>query len=260
MEQQHASARKTFKYKLAPTPEQEQALAAVVWRCRELYNAGLQERKAAWETRRVCVSFAMQSAQLPAIKEVRPDYNEIHAQVLQDVLHRLDKACAAFFRRLQAGARPGYPRFQGHDRYASFTYPQMGGHGGHGGAALDGGMLRLSKIGRIRLRLHLPLQGTPKTITISREADGWYACISCAEVPTEPLPRTNRETGIDVGLKVFLITADGEVVENPRHYRKAQQQLAKVQRRVSRRKQGSTRRRKAVQLLKRAHQRVQRQR
>src|SRR5215831_7598736 len=98
--------RKTFKYKLLPTPAQAQALATVVWRCRERYNAGLQERKVAWEQCRVSVRFAMQSAQLPAIsgiKEVLPEYREIHAQVLQDVLHRLDQAFAAFFCRLQAG-------------------------------------------------------------------------------------------------------------------------------------------------------------
>jgi putative transposase len=257
MEEQRGSVRKTFKYKLLPTPEQEQALATVVWRCRELYNAGLQERKAAWEQCGVSVSFAMQSAQLPAIKEVRPEYHEINAQVLQDVLHRLDKAFAALFRRVKAGERPGYPRFQGHDRYNSFTYPQVGDHGG---ATLDGGMLCLSKIGRLRLRLHRPLAGTPKTVTVSREADGWYACISCAAVPTVPLPPTGQETGIDVGLKVFLITADGEAVANPRHYRRAERALRKAQRRVSRRKKGSHRRRKAVALLKRHHQQVQRQR
>ena len=65
--------RKTFTYQLMPTPEQARMSATVVWRCRELYNAGLQARKAAWEQCRVCVSFAMQSAQLPAIKEVRPE-------------------------------------------------------------------------------------------------------------------------------------------------------------------------------------------
>jgi putative transposase len=255
MEQQRV--RKTFKYQLLPTPEQKRTLESVVWRCRELYNAGLQERKLAWEQCGVSVTFAMQSAQLPAIKEVRPEYREIQAQVLQEVLHRLDKTFAAFFRRVQAGARPGYPRFQGKDRYNGFTYPQVGEHGG---AALDGGMLSLSKIGRIRLRLHRPLQGTPKTVTISREADGWYACISCAQVPIEPLPATGHETGIDVGLKVFLVAADGEIVENPRHYRTAEQQLAKAQRRVSCRKKGSTRRRKAVRLLARKHQHVKRQR
>jgi putative transposase len=191
MEQQ--SARKTFTYKLVPTPEQERTLETVVWRCRELNNAGLQERTAAWEQCGVSVTFAMQSAQLPAIKAVRPEYHEINAQVVQDVLHRLDKACAAFFRRLQAGAHPGYPRFQGRVRYHSFTYPQMGGHGAHGGAVVDGGMLSLSKIGRIRLRLHRPLHGTPKTVTIRREADGWYACISCAEGPSSRcLPLAER--------------------------------------------------------------------
>jgi putative transposase len=93
------------------------------------------------------------------------------------VLHRVDKTFQAFFQRVKHGETPGYPRFQGKDRSTSFTYPQVGEHGG---AALDGGMLTLSKIGRIRLRLHRPLAGTPKTVTISREADGWYACISCA--------------------------------------------------------------------------------
>ncbi len=79
-------------------------------------------------------------------------------------------------------------------------------------------------------------------------------------MPTEPLPPTGNATGIDMGLKVFLITADGEVVENPRHYRAAEKQLAKAQRRVARRKKGSKRRRKAVALLKRKHQKVRRQR
>src|SRR5215467_11749121 len=106
MGMEQVRARKTFKFKLLPTPEQEQTLATVLWRCRELYNAGLQERQAAWEQCRVCVSFAMQSAQLPAIKEVRPEYRDINAQVLQDVLHRLEKAFQAFFRRVQAGGHP----------------------------------------------------------------------------------------------------------------------------------------------------------
>jgi putative transposase len=74
----------------------------------------------------------------------------------------------------------------------------------------------LSKIGRIAVRWSRPIQGTIKAVTISREADGWYVSFSCAEVPVEPLPLTGKETGIDVGLKVFLITADGAPVENPR--------------------------------------------
>ena len=257
MEHHTNTIRKTFKYRLTPTPDQEQALETVLWRCRELYNAGLEERKAAWQKCGVSVNFAMQSAQLPGIKAVCPEYRDINAQVLQDVLHRLDKAFQAFFRRAKAGEQPGYPRFQGRDRYHSFTYPQVGEHGG---ARLANGCLVLAKIGRIRVRWHRPLAGTPKTVTVSKEADGWYVAFSCADVPMQRLPTTGRETGIDVGLKAFLVTAEGEQRANPRHYRKAERRLAKAQRRVSRRQKGSNRRKKAVRLLARAHQHVKRQR
>jgi putative transposase len=141
------------------------------------------------------------------------------------------------------------------NRYHSFTYKEYGN-----GVRLDNGSLVLAKIGRIAVHWSRPVEGTIKTVTLSREADGWYVCFSCVEVPTQPLPLTGQETGIDVGLKVFLVTADGEVVENPRHHCRAERELKKAQRRVSRRKKGSKRRRKAVQLLAKRHQKVRRQR
>jgi putative transposase len=250
------SGRKTYQYRLLPTPEQEQVLAVVLLRCRTLYNCALEQRKTWWgRWQSIGATYYQQATELPDFKAACPEYGEVHSQVLQDVLRWVDKTYQAFFRRVANGETPGYPPFQGQRRYHSFTYPQYGN-----GAVLDGGMLSLSKIGRIRMRLHRPLQGTPKTVTISREADGWYASFSCADVPIEPLPETGRETGIDVGLTVFLITADGQIVENPRHYRTAERQLAKAQRRVSRRTKGSHRRRKAVALLKRTHQQVKQQR
>ncbi|HKW22157.1 MAG TPA: transposase [Ktedonobacterales bacterium] len=259
MEQQSSGVRKTYKYRLIPTPAQEQALESVLSRCRMLYNVALEQRKTWWARgQEKAATYYQQKAELPDLKASCLEYAEINAQVLQDVILRVERTYQDFFRRVMQGEgkkTPGYPRFQGQSRYNSFTYPQYGG-----GAVLYGGLLSLSKIARIRIRLHRPLEGVPKTVTISREADGWYACISCAEVATEPLPPTGQETGIDVGLKVFLITADGQAIENPRHYRKAEKQLAKAQRRVSRRKKGSKRRKKAVALLKRKHQKVQRQR
>ena len=116
------------------------------------------------------------------------------------------------------------------------------------GARLDNGYLVLSKIGRIAVHWSRPIEGTIKTVTIAKEADGWYACFSCAEVPVQPLPLTGQETGIDLGLESFATLADGTQVENPRHYRRAERELQKAQRRVSRRKKGSKRRRKAVQI------------
>jgi putative transposase len=131
---------------------------------------------------------------------------------LQDVVQRVDRAFQAFFRRVKSGEMPGYPRFHGRDRYNSVTYPQVGEHGG---TVVDGGILSLSKIGRIPIRLHRPLEGTPKTVTISREVDGWYACFSCADVPVKLLPPTGQETGIDLGIEAFATLSDGARVFSP---------------------------------------------
>ena len=249
--------RKAYQYKLKPTPDQERALAETLWRCRMLYNTALEQRITAYRRCGVTLNAYQQMAELPDLKAAFPEYAAINAQVLQDVLTRLDKTYQAFFRRIKAGQTPGFPRFQGRNRYHSFTYKQVGVHGG---ARLDNGFLVLSKIGRVAVRWSRPMEGTPKTVTLSQEADGWYAIISCADVSAQPLPVTGRETGIDVGLKVFLITAGGEAVENPRHYRRGEKKLAKAQRRVSKRKQGSKRRGKAVGWLGKAHQTVKRQR
>jgi putative transposase len=210
---------------------------------------------AAVASRSPAISSYQQQAELPDLKAAFPEYAAIYSQVLQAVLARLDTTYQAFFRRVKAGQTPGFPRYQGRNRYHSFTYKQYGN-----GVRLDNGFLVVSRIGRVAVRWSRPLEGTPKTVTISREADGWYAILSCADVPTRPLPLTGCETGIDVGLKVFLIAADGLAIENPRHYRRGEKKLAKANKRVSRRKKGSKRRSKAVDQLQRAHQTVKRRR
>ncbi|HEX5155626.1 MAG TPA: transposase [Ktedonobacterales bacterium] len=255
MEEQ--TTRKSYKYKLRPTAEQAWLLERTLMLCRHVYNAAIGERREAWRMRGVSVSYYHQKAELPSIKEAMPEYSEVNAQVLQDVVLRVDRAFQAFFRRIKAGEIPGYPRFQGRERFNSITYPQAGEHGG---ARLDNGFLVLSKIGRVAVRWSRPLEGTPKTVTISREVDGWYLCISCADVPVQPLPLTGQETGIDLGLESFATLADGTIIHNPRCYRRAERRLKTAQRKVARRTKGSNRRRKAVRLLAKAHQTVKRQR
>ena len=112
-------------------------MAFVLRRCRELYNAALQECREAWRKCGVSVTTASQSAQLPAVKEGRPEYRDIHSQVVQDVLTRLDRAFQAFFRACETGETPGYPRFQDGNRYNSFTYKQLG-NGAHSGQRIPG--------------------------------------------------------------------------------------------------------------------------
>jgi putative transposase len=247
--------RKTYKYKLEPTAEQERELGGVLGLCRYLYNTALEQRITAWQRLRISVSRYQQEAELKDIRAEMPEYAAIHSHVLQDVLARLEKTYQAFFRRGRAGEKAGFPRYQGRDRWHSFTFKEFGN-----GATLDNGFLVLAKIGRIAVRWSRPIEGTPKTVTISREADGWYVCFSCADVPVQPLPTTGQETGIDLGIEAFATLADGMRIFSPGWYRKAERALKTAQRRVSRRKKGSNRRRKAIVLLAKAHQTVRRQR
>src|SRR5579864_6326337 len=96
------------------------------------------------------------------------------------------------------------------------------------------GTLHLSKMGRRAVRWSRPLEGTPQTVTSRREADGWYVCFSCADVPVEPRPLTRQETGIDVGLESFATLATGRQVATPRSFRVAARNLTRAQRRVRR--------------------------
>ena len=249
------TVRKTYKYKLTPTPQQERELGRVLGLCRWLYNTALEQRIIAWQRARVSLSRYGQEAELKDIRAAFPEYAAIHSHVLQDVLARLDKTYQAFFRRIQRGERIGFPRYQARTRWHSFTYKEFGN-----GATLDNGFLIVSKIGRIAVHWSRPIEGTPKTVTIRREADGWYVCFSCADVPVQPLPPTGQETGIDLGIEAFATLSNGTRIFSPGWYRKAERALKMAQRRVSRRNKWSNRRRKAVILLAKAHQTVKRQR
>jgi putative transposase len=252
---------KTYQYKLTPAPQQEQLLDRTLLLCRHVYNAAIGERQAAWRMRGVSVTSYQQKAELPGVKEAMPDYGEVHSQALPEVILRVDRAFQAFFQRIGEGQTPGYPRFHGSTRYnsytsyTSFTYPQF-----ENGVRLDNGFLVLSKIGRIAVRWSRPIEGAPKTVTICREADGWYVAISCADVPVQPLPATGQETGIDLDIEAFATVSKGTRIFTPGWDRKAERALKTAQRRVARRKRGSNRRRKAVTLLANAHHKVRRQR
>jgi len=247
------TVRKTYKYKLMPTPTQERELGRVLGLCRRLYNTALEQRITAWQRRRVSLSQYQQAAELKDIRAAMPDFAAIHSHVLQDALARLEKTYQAFFRQVKAGEKAGFPRYQGRNRWHSSSYMEDGN-----GARLDNGFLVLSKIGRVAARWSRPIEGTPKTVTISKEADGWYACLSCADMPIQPLPPSGQVTGIDLGREAFAALSDGARSFSPGWYRTAERALKTAQRRVSRRKKGSNR--KAVALLARAHQQVRRQR
>ena len=250
------TVRKTYKYKLKPTSEQERAMAFVLRRCRELYNAALQERKEAWHKRGVTSRRRSRAPNCRPSKRRGPNTVTSTRRSCRMSSPGLDRAFQAFFRRVKNGETPGYPRFHGANRYNSFTYKQFGN-----GAALENGFLVLSKIGRIAVRWSRPLEGTPKTVTISKEADGWYVCFSCADVPMQPLARRlDKKRASTWGSRCSPRFLMARASSTPAGIAKRSARLKTAQRRVSRRKKGSTRRRKAVNLLAKAHQKVHRQR
>ena len=215
--------------------------------CQSLYNDALQERRDAWQTCRQSVNYYQQANQLSACKAVDASMVTVHSQVLQDVLRRVDKTFQAFFRRGH-----GFPRFRSRNRYDSFTYPQVG-------FEVDDNHLKLSKIGNLKLKLHRPITGQIKTLTIKRENGMFYACFSVALLP-EPLPANDHVVGIDMGLEWFAVTSDAEIIDNPRWFGNAQKKLRRAARKVFRRIKGSKRRGKAVGLLSKIHQHVFHQR
>ena len=246
--------KKAFKYRIYPTKQQEQVLQTTLNLCRELYNASLEERKEAYRMSKVSITYNQQANQLPDIKEVRPEYNDIYSQVLQDTLRRVKKAMDNFFRRVKNGEKAGYPRFKSYNRFDSFTYPQSGfslTHDNH---------VCLSKIGSIKVKLHRPIEGTIKTATIKKEVDQWYIVCSCEVEETEPLPANNEGVGLDMGVLHFATLSTGETIENPRHFRRSQKRLERLQQQLARKKRGSHRRGKARKVVAKLHRKIKNQR
>jgi putative transposase len=244
---------KAFRYRLNPTKAQEAVLNEQLWLCRNLYNCALQERRDAYKKAEKTVTGYDQMKYLTEIKEALPEYKGVYSQVLQDVLKRLDKAYQAFFRRVKAGQKAGFPRFQGRDRFDSLCYPQSG-------FTVAEKTAYFSKIGNIRIRLHRPLEGKIKTATIRRDCGEWYVSYVC-DVEAQPLPETGSSVVVDVGTTWFAITSDGEFVENPRYFQGAMKKLRVAQRSVARKtNKRSNRRRKAVQQVAKLHHKVSRQR
>jgi putative transposase len=240
---------KTFKYRLQPSKSQRTKLLQTLEMCRWVYNETLATRKSAWEQEQKSLSLYDTNKLLTVWKQEHPELRDVFSQVLQNVQERVDLAFKAFFRRVKAGEKAGYPRFRGYGWYDSFTFKQFGFE------LLDNG-LYLSKIGAMKIILHRPIEGRTKTLTIQKDAVGnWYACFAC-EVEPEPLPFNDLAIGIDMGLNCFAKFSCGDGIDNPRFFRRDEKELAKAQRKLSKAEKGTperAKRRKAVQHI---HQRI----
>ncbi|GLX11086.1 RNA-guided endonuclease TnpB family protein [Microbispora sp. NBRC 16548] len=180
----------------------------------------------------------------------------------QATLRRLDKAFAAFFKRVREVRVPGFPRFKGRGWFDTVEWPKDGD-----GCRWDcqpehptATFVRLQGIGHVRVHQHRPVQGRVKTISVKREGARWYVILSCDEVPARPLASTGAAVGVDMGVVSFVTTSDGDPVDNPRHLAVSAGRLATAQRALARKKRGSKRRGKAVVRVAALHAKVRRQR
>jgi len=240
--------RLTYKYRLFPAKKHETILDKTLEECRWLYNHFLKERKISWEKNKKSLNYHSQAVSIPKLKKQRPSLNSIYSQVLQNVAIRVDLAFKAFFRRVKSGEKPGYPRFRGQGRYDSFCYPQTG-------FKIIKNKLNLSKVGSIEIKIHRPIKGIIKNLTIRKQRDKWYACFSC-EVKSKPLKESKHAIGIDMGLETFATFSNGQKIENPRFFKTDQKALARAQRKLSKQKKGSLERKKAKKIVARIHERI----
>lgn len=225
--------------------------------CRHLYNDALAERKRQAELNNIRRNFGVfpwgkpewityrdQEYALPGNKT---EYQkEVFSQVLQNVLKRVDRSMINFFKGF------GYPRFQGRNRYNSFTYKQKG-------FVIKDGKLVLSKIGTIRIFQHRTIEGTIKTCTIKKYVDQWY--VSFSVEMDEPMPvEIKTKTGIDVGLSSLLTLSNGEQIEPPEFLRESEKKLTREMRWLSRKQKRSNNRKKQVDIVARTHITIKNQR
>jgi putative transposase len=244
--------RKAFKFRLFPNANQERELNSALETHRRLYNTYLDYRELAYSQYGVTLSSVDCSRWFKHQRETNPWYARLNFSSAQATMRRLDKAFAAFFRRVQNGEEPGYPRFKGRDRFDSIEFPSYGN-----GIKLIEGKLRVQHVGTIKVKFHRPLAGKIKTVTLKREAEKWFVIFSCDLGAVEIPQSTNPPAGIDLGLESFLTTSDGKQEPNPGYQKTALPELRRAQRSLSRKKNGQNRRKTKRQLAK-IHARIAR--
>jgi putative transposase len=240
---------KSYKFRIFPSKKQIRILNQHLEECRWLYNYCIEERREAWKRNKKNLSCFDQQNKLVELKRNRTSLNNIYAQVLQEVVKRVDLAFKGFYRRVKRGEKPGYPRFKSKNRYNSLTYPQFG-------FSVNKDSIQLSKIGAIKAKITQTTEGKLKTCTIKKSSTNkWYAILMC-EFDPKPLPKSDKVVGIDVGVKHFVVLSDGNKVENPKFILEEEKNIIKAQRKLSKLAKGTREWEKQRRVVARIYERI----
>ena len=246
-----------YNYRLYPTPGQRQALARAFGCARVVFNDALVARQDAHAAGQPYLTDGELSARLTAAKATRERawLGEVSAVVLQQALADLNAAYRNFFASAagtRKGPRVAPPRFRSRkDRRQAIRFTRNARF-----AVTPGGKLRLPKIGDIAVRWSRDLPSEPSSVTVIKDAAGRYFASFVVQAGGNPLPESDVETGIDLGLTHFAILSDGRKIASPRFLRRAERKLRVAQKALSRKAPGSSNRDKARVRVARVHARV----
>lgn len=218
--------KKVFKYRLKPTKGQEQQFLQYLGATRFLYNCALEHRIIAYQSGGVSINYYDQANELKQIKKTEglEWLGDVHSQVLQGTLKRVDQAFKNFFR-----SGFGFPKWAKRSSWNSFRFPQIYK------LTITNNRVRLPNIGLVKFVQHRELIGTPKQISIVKENKHWYVCI-CVEFEPDPSQGESQAVGIDLGVARLATLSDGTYFENPQFFKKYQRQLRIKQRKLARQK------------------------
>lgn len=239
----------TYKYRLLPSKRQHMALAGICEEQRQLYNAALSERIDCYRKTGKGRSYMDQCRALTECRRDLPDMAALPANLQRWTLKRLDDAFSGFFRRCKRGEKPGFPRFRGKGWWNSFGFAEFSG------VSFDGKRLKFRGLpSGLRVHLHRPLPNGAdiRSCVFHRDGKGWFVCFQVG-IATAKKRAVSTAVGIDLGLKVFAYQSDGVVIPAPRFARRAEKEMRRRQRALSRCKRGSKRRLKVRARLARAH-------
>lgn len=228
---------KAYKYRIYPNMNQKEIIAKTFGCCRFVYNTYLAKRINAYEESKETFSYVQCANDMKKLKTELEWLKEVDSTALQSSLRDLDMAYKKFFKE-----HTGYPKFKSKKTHR-YSYKSKCVNNN---IKYCDKYIKLPKLGMVKTRNKLVPQGRILNATISQEPSGkYFVSLCCTDVEIQPLPKTENAVGLDLGIKEFCITSDGEKIPNPKYFKKSLDKLAKLQRELSRKTKGSSNRNKA---------------
>lgn len=243
---------KAYKFRIYPNKQQEELINKTFGCCRFVYNKYLAKRIELYENNKETYSYKQCSSDLTNLKKELVWLKEVDSTSLQSSLKDLETAYKKFFKE-----KSGFPKFKS-KKTNRFSYKTKYTNGN---IEYLGKYIKLPKIGMVKIKDKQIPQGRILNATISKEPSGkYFVSLCCTDVEVKKFENTNSNIGLDLGIKEFCITSNGQIIKNPKYLKKSLNKLAKLQRELSRKSKGSSNRNKARLKVARLQERICNQR